>query len=58
MPVRGLLVAIVALGVLAAGVYWSERSKSAEEAKEASGGASKLVSIKDEEVRKVEIAPA
>ena len=55
MPVRGLLVAIVALGVLAAGVYWSEKTKKAEEAKEASGGASKLVSVKDEEVRRIEI---
>lgn len=55
MSVRGLLVAIVVLGVLAGGVYWSERSKSAEEAKESSGGASKLVSIKDEDVRKVEL---
>ena len=55
MSVRGLLVAIVVLGVLAGGVYWSERSKSADEAKEASGGASKLVSIKDDDVRKVEL---
>ncbi len=55
MSVRGLLVAIVVLGVLAGGVYWSERSKSADEAKEASGGASKLVSIKDDDVRKMEL---
>ena len=39
MPVRGLLVAVVVLGILAGGVYWSEKHKSAEEAKEASGGA-------------------
>jgi hypothetical protein len=55
MPVRGLLVAVVVLGILAAGVYWSEKHKSAEEAKEASGGASKLVSIKDEDIQKVEL---
>lgn len=56
MPVRGLLVAVVVLGLLAGGVYWSDRHKAAEEAKEASGGASKLVTLKDEDVRKIEIA--
>ena len=50
-----LLVAIVVLGVLAGGVYWSEKHKSAEEAKEASGGAAKLVTIKDDDVQKIEI---
>ncbi len=29
MPVRGLLVAVVILGILAGGVYWSERNKAA-----------------------------
>ena len=55
MPVRGLLVAIVVLGVLAGGVYWSEKHKAAEEAKEASGGAAKLVTVKDDDVQKIEI---
>jgi hypothetical protein len=55
MPVRGLLVAIVVLGVLAGGVYWSEKHKAAEDAKEASGGAAKLVTIKDDDVQKIEI---
>ncbi len=55
MPVRGLLVAVVVLGILAGGVYWSEKHKTAEEAKDASGGASKLVNIKDEDIQKVEI---
>src|SRR5215207_5166231 len=55
MPVRGLLVAVVILGILAGGVYWSERNKAAEDAKEASGGPSKLVNVKQEDVRKVEI---
>ena len=40
MPVRGLLVAIVVL-VYSPEAYWSEKHKSAEEAKEASGGAAK-----------------
>jgi hypothetical protein len=55
MQVRGLLVAIVVLGVLAGGVYWSEKHKAAEEAKEGSGGAAKLVTIKDDDVQKIEI---
>jgi len=55
MPVRGLLVAVVVLGILAGGVYWSERKKTADDAKEATGGATKLVNVKDEDVRKVEI---
>lgn len=55
MPVRGLLIAVVVLGILAGGIYWSEKKKAAEEAKEASGGASKLVTLKDEDVRKIEV---
>jgi hypothetical protein len=55
MQVRGLLVAVVLLALLGAGVYWSDRQKSAEEAKEASGDATKLIHIKDEAVRKMEI---
>lgn len=55
MSIRGLLVALVILGILGAGVYWSERKKAADDAKEASGGATKLVNLKDEDVRKVEI---
>ena len=55
MSVRGLLVAVVILGILAGGAYWSERNKEAKEAKEASGGETKLVSVKEEDVRKVEV---
>ena len=55
MSVRGLLVAVVILGILAGGAYWSERNKAAKEAKEASGGETKLVSVKEEDVRKVEV---
>ena len=54
MQVRGLLIAIVALGLLAAGMYWSDRQKSAEEAKDASSAA-KLVHVPNEAVRKLEI---
>jgi hypothetical protein len=55
MSVRGLLVAVVALGLLAGGVYWSERKKAADDAKDSSGGATKLVSIKEPDVQKVEV---
>lgn len=55
MSVRGLLVAVSILAILAGGVYWSERTKSAEEAKESSGGATKLVSVKEPEIQKVEV---
>jgi hypothetical protein len=55
MPVRGLLVGVILLALLGGGVYWSERSKEADEAKEAEGGSARLVRMKDEEVRKIEI---
>ena len=55
MQVRGLLIAIVILGLLAGGVYWSDRQKAAEEAKEASGGAAKLIHVQNEAVRRMEI---
>ena len=55
MPVRGLLVGVVLLALLGGGVYWSERSKEAEESKEAEGGAARLVRMKDEEIRTIEI---
>ena len=56
MPVRGLLVAVVVFGILGRQVCIGRRStRSAEEAKEASGGASKLVTIKDEDMQKIEI---
>ncbi|HYP09083.1 MAG TPA: DUF4340 domain-containing protein [Bryobacteraceae bacterium] len=55
MQLRGLLIAIIALGLLAAGVYWSDRHKTAEEAKDAGGGASKLIQVASEDVRKLEI---
>lgn len=55
MQVRGLLVAIVALGLLAGGVYWSERNKAAEDAKAASGGDTKLVQVASDDVRRLEI---
>jgi hypothetical protein len=55
MPVRGLLVALVVCGVLAGLVYWSDKTKTAEEAKAAAEPANKLLKIKDEDVRKIEI---
>jgi hypothetical protein len=54
MPARGLLVALFALGVVAGLVYWSDKTKKAEEAKSADSP-NKLVKVKDEEVQKVEI---
>src|SRR5687767_2470888 len=53
MSTRGLLVGAVLLAVLAGAVYWSERTKTAEESKDSS--ASKLVSIKDEDLSRLEI---
>jgi hypothetical protein len=55
MPGRGLLVALVLFGVLAGLVYWSDKSKKAEEAKGGPDAANKLVKIKDDEVKKIEI---
>lgn len=55
MSLRGLGIGAVLLAVLLGLVYWSDKTKKAEEAKSSSDSANKLVSIKDEDVRKVEI---
>jgi hypothetical protein len=55
MPARGLLVALVVFGVLAGLVYWSDKAKTADEAKSAAEPANKVVKIKDEDVRKIEV---
>lgn len=55
MSIRGLLIGVVLLGILAGGVYWSDRQKKAEDAKTAEGGATKLATIKEAEIQKIEI---
>jgi hypothetical protein len=52
---RGLLVALVALAVLAGGVYWSEKAKIAEEAKPPKDAPPKLLTIPEDKIQKVEI---
>lgn len=54
MSIRGLLAGAIVLCLLAGAVYWSNRTKQAEEAKSVSASP-KLVSIKDEDVRRVEV---
>jgi hypothetical protein len=55
MPARGLLVALVLLCICAGLVYWSDKTKTAEEAKGGADAANKLVKVKEEDVAKVEI---
>lgn len=55
MQLRGLLAAAVALALLGAGVWWSQRKEAEKESAPASG---KLFTLKDEEVNRVDIARA
>ena len=54
MSVRGLLVGAVVLAVLSGAVWWSERHKTDEDAK-GSKDNPKLVSLKDDEIQRIEI---
>jgi hypothetical protein len=52
MSVRGLLVGAIVLCVLAGAVYWSEKNEGTEQTKQ---DENKVVAIKDEDVRKIQI---
>jgi hypothetical protein len=56
MQLKGLLTGVVALALLAAGVWWSQSRETAKEAGAASD--TKLFALKDDEVNKIEIARA
>ncbi|HYO84295.1 MAG TPA: DUF4340 domain-containing protein [Bryobacteraceae bacterium] len=55
MQVRGLLAGLIVLAVLGGLVWWSNRTE-AEKAAAPAGSTSKLFAVKDDEVRRVEIA--
>jgi hypothetical protein len=54
MPFRGLLAGIAVLAVLAGLVWWSEK-KGGEKSEKSATDAPKLVSLKDDEVQRIEI---
>lgn len=55
MQVRGLLVAVVLLLLLGGGVYWSNKSKEAEEKAGPKDASPKLTNIAESEIRQVEL---
>ncbi|MEO8126896.1 MAG: DUF4340 domain-containing protein [Bryobacteraceae bacterium] len=55
MVSRGLLVALVALALLVGGAYWSEKAKTAEEAKPPKDAPPKLLAVPEDQIQKVEI---
>src|SRR5262245_23034449 len=55
MSAGRLLIAALVLAVLGGLAYWSDKSKKAEEAKTSAGTSTKLVKVKDEDIRKIEI---
>jgi len=54
MSLRGLLIGVIALAVLGGTAYWSEHNKKPEDTK-GPNDSPKLVSLKDEDVSRVEI---
>lgn len=52
---RGLLISVVLLGVLAGGVYWSNKAKTAEEAKPPKDAPPKLLAIPEDQIQKIQI---
>jgi ribosomal protein L12E/L44/L45/RPP1/RPP2 len=55
MRIRGLLVAAAVLAVLAAGVWWSNRAKKAEEGKPRPDEPPKILSLAEDQIRRIEI---
>lgn len=56
MPGKGLLIAALVLLVLAGGVWWSNRVKSAETNKPAADAAPKLITMDEADAQRVEIS--
>jgi len=55
MSLRRLLIAAIVLAVLAGGVYWSNREKSAQAAKPSTGESPKIVAIPEDQIKQIEI---
>lgn len=56
LKMRGLLIAVVALALLAGGVYWSNKAKQAETGKPADTASTpKILAIADDQITKIEI---
>ena len=55
MRIRGLLIAVAVLAALGGGVWWSERTKKAEEGKASSDAPPKILTIPDDQIRQIEI---
>lgn len=55
MRVRGLLIAVAVLALLAAGVWWSNRAKKAEEAKPRPDEPPKILTLAEDQMRQIEI---
>jgi Domain of unknown function (DUF4340) len=53
---KGLLVAVVALAVLAGGVYWSNKKKAEDEKKPLPDAAPKILTIADDQFREIKLA--
>lgn len=56
MRVRGLLLSVIVLAALAGGVYWSNKAKKAEENKPRPDEPPKLLSLSEDQIKKIEIA--
>lgn len=55
MRVRGLLLAFVALAALGGGIWWSEKTKKADEAKGPADASPKLITVPEDQFQQVEI---
>ncbi len=55
MRVRGLLIAVAVLALLAGGVWWSNRAKKAEEGKPRPDEPPKILSLPEDQIRRIEI---
>jgi hypothetical protein len=55
MRIRGLLIALVVLGLLGGGIYWSERAKKAEEAKPAADAPPDVLKVPEDQFQRIEL---
>ena len=58
MRFRGLLIALVVLAALGGGVYWSNRVKKAQEGKPSPDAAPVILTIPEDQFRRIEIEKA
>src|SRR5262245_62330986 len=57
MQFKGLLIAVVTLGLLGGGVWWSNKAKKAEEGQPSKDAPPKILTIPEDQFKEVKVEP-